>query len=199
MLGPLATLLALTLATPALAQSLPLTPRQSEGPYYPRVKPPETDADLTRLGAGPVAKGDVFVLKGRVVDVAGRPIAGARVEIWQTDRQGVYLHPDDPRTGRRDRDFQFYGETRSDGAGAFAFRTITPARYPGRPPHIHAKIAPPGGPTLTTQFYFAGDDLSGDGIARRLGAALADVTLTPAPGAGGEREATVRVVLPAAR
>ena len=187
----------LLLAAPASAQLAP-TPAQTEGPYYPtRLKPSETDNDLTRIGTGPQAKGDVLLISGTVVDPAGQPVAGARVEIWQTDHQGVYMHPDDPSTKRRDMAFQFYGEAKSDVAGTFTFRTIIPARYPGRAQHIHAKITPPGGPTLTTQLYFAGDpDLGRDGPARSLGRALADVTLAPSPGkAAGTLEATVRIVV----
>ena len=187
--------LLLAAATPAAA--LELTPAQTEGPYYPRTRPTETDADLTRVGGGGVAKGDVVVLNGRVFDPEGRAIADARVEIWQTDHQGIYLHPGDPRTGERDKAFQFYGETRSAADGAFSFRTILPAAYPGRPRHIHAKITPPGGKTLTTQFYFKDDaGLMRDGIARRLGKELDRVTLAPARAAADAAlEAAVTVVV----
>ena len=194
---------ALLMAMSSAALALDPTPAQTEGPYYPRTKPAETDPDLTRVGAGAIATGDVLVLSGRVVDVAGRPIADARVEIWQTDYQGIYLHPGDARTAQRDKAFQFYGETRSAADGGFTFRTIVPGPYTGRPRHIHAKITPPGGPTLTTQFYFKGDaDLSRDGISRRLGKALAGVTLAPARPAGqtgAPLEAAITIVLPRGR
>lgn len=187
----------LLVATPVAAQ-LPATPAQTEGPYYPsRQRPVETDNDLTRLSQGPQAKGDIVLIKGTVVDLEGQVIADARVEIWQADHQGIYMHPDDPNTARRDRTFQFYGETRSDASGAFVFRTIIPARYPGRARHIHAKVTPPGGATLTTQFYFEGDRaLDGDGVARQLGTRLADVMLAPRPDASsGVLEASVRLVI----
>lgn len=181
------------------AAALDLTPSQTEGPYYPRQKPAETDSDLTRVGGGPVAKGDVLVLTGKVVDPAGAAIAGARVEIWQTDHQGIYLHPGDGRVAQRDKNFQSYGETRSAADGGFTFRTIVPALYPGRSRHIHAKITPTGGATLTTQFYFKGDPgLAGDGIARRLGKALAGVTLDPKRAGDGKDvplDASVTVVV----
>ncbi len=192
------TLIGLLLAAATPASALELTPAQTEGPYYPRTRPAETDADLTRVGGGGgVAKGDVVVLNGRVLDPEGRAIADARVEIWQTDHQGIYLHPGDPRTGERDKAFQFYGETRSAADGAFSFRTILPAAYPGRPRHIHAKITPAGGKTLTTQFYFKDDaGLMHDGIARRLGKSLEAVTLAPAKvAADAALEAAVTVVV----
>lgn len=192
------TTLPLLVLLPAAAVALELTPAQTEGPYYPREKPADIDADLTRIGQGPQAKGEVLVLAGKVVDVDGKPIERARVEIWQTDAQGIYMHAGDGRTGQRDKSFQFYGETTTDAAGAFTFRTILPAPYTGRPRHIHAKVTPPGGATLTTQFYFKGDaDLARDGISRRLGKALDSVTLTPVKATGGDgaSTATVQIVV----
>ena len=32
-----------------------------------------------------------------------------------------------------------------------------PGLYPGRTRHIHVKVQPPGGSTLTTQLYFPGE------------------------------------------
>jgi protocatechuate 3,4-dioxygenase beta subunit len=172
------------------------TPEQTEGPFFPLTKPSDTDWDLTRIGEGAVAKGDVFTLEGRVVDVGGTALANARIEIWQTDHQGIYLHPGDARFAQRDRTFQGYGDVRSVADGSFRFRTIQPARYPGRARHIHAKITAPGLRPLTTQFYFAGDpDLARDGIARRLGPALASVSLDPKPAADGSRTASLTLVL----
>lgn len=186
----------LLLALVGPASALDLTPAQTEGPYYPRSKPSERDADLTRVGAGPVAKGQVVVLQGKVVDTAGQPIAGSIVEIWQTDAKGIYMHPGDSRTAVRDTAFQFYGETPTGADGTFSFRTILPAPYSGRPRHIHAKIKPPGGATLTTQFYFVDDaDIARDGIARSLGKALASVTLAPARPAGAAADAPLQATV----
>lgn len=183
-----------------LAAALELTPAQTEGPFYPTVMPRETDNDLTRVGDGPLASGVVLVLDGTVVDADGRPLAGATIEIWQTDHRGIYFHPGAPRTAERDQAFQFYGLTKTDAGGRFSFRTIEPARYPGRARHIHAKITPAGARTLTTQFYFKDDaDLLKDGIARRLGKALESVKLAPVArpdSATAERGASLRVVMP---
>ena len=38
----------------------------------------------------------------------------------------------------------------------FAFNTIVPVAYGGRPPHIHVKIWRDGGELLTTQVYLRG-------------------------------------------
>ena len=191
-------LVLLLLAMPtAEVAALELTPAQTEGPYYPRRKPAETDTDLTRIGSGASAKGQVLMLDARVVDPQGKPIDAALVEIWQSDHQGIYLHPDDPQTARRDTAFQFYGAARTDADGRVRFTTIRPPPYEGRPSHIHAKITPPKGVTLTTQFYFADDPgLARDGIARRLGKALDRVTLRPVPSAGtGTLEAAHTIVV----
>jgi protocatechuate 3,4-dioxygenase beta subunit len=186
---------AILLATTLGAHGLELTPRQAEGPYYPVRKPAETDADLTRVGSGPQAAGDVLVLNGAVVDGEGKPVSGARVEIWQTDAKGVYMHPDDPNSKRRDQAFQSYGETVTDAAGAFSFRTIMPSVYGGRARHIHAKITPPGAQTLTTQFYFKGDEqLRRDFLAARAGRDLDRLLLDPKP-AAGILEAKITIVV----
>jgi len=188
----------LGIMAPAVS-ALELTPSQSEGPFYPTKKPADAGPDLTQHGSGAPAKGDVLALQGKVVDASGSPIANTRVEIWQSDYQGIYMHPRDQRTANRDKAFQFYGETLTGTDGQFAFRTIMPAPYSGRPRHIHAKITPPGGATLTTQFYFKGDDadLERDSIVRRLGPALERVTLNPVPKAGsdGVLEATIAIVV----
>jgi len=42
----------------------------------------------------------------------------------------------------------------TDSQGRYQFETIMPTIYPGRTAHIHVKITPPGGQTLTTQLYF---------------------------------------------
>jgi protocatechuate 3,4-dioxygenase beta subunit len=153
-----------------------------EGPYYPVRKPADRDNDLTRLGGGTTAQGDVLVLNGRVVNQKNAPVHAARVELWQTDSRGVYMHPDDPGTQKRDLAFQFYGEATTDAGGAFVFRTVMPGLYGERPRHMHMKIIQRNGATLTTQIYFKGDDrLAGDFLTRRLGARLAALLIDPQP------------------
>ena len=113
----------------------------------------------------------------------GRPVRGARIEIWQCDAFGVYHHPRD-RGGPADANFQGFGATTSDGEGAYRFRTIEPVPYPGRTPHIHFRIIGPGFEPLTTQMYVAGHALNErDGLYLRLGgqARLVTVELVPAP------------------
>ena len=73
------------------------TPHEEVGPMYPVVKPVDRGFDLTVNPAnGEQAKGQVVYLSGRVLDTTGAPIAGAHVELWQTNMHGRYDHPADP-------------------------------------------------------------------------------------------------------
>ena len=146
-----------------------LTPRQTEGPFYPPELPTDIDNDLVRVtGADTEAIGKVAHVMGRVLGSSGRPIPGALVEIWQCDANGRYLHPAD-RGGQRDPAFQGFGRARTDASGAYRFRTIRPVAYSGRTPHIHFKIFHDGGELLTTQMYVAGEPSNArDGLYRRL-------------------------------
>ncbi len=164
----LATLAAACAAAPVGA--LTLTPPQTAGPFYPDIMPEDDDADLTRVhGSDRVALGEITELTGRVLDASGRPIAGARVEIWQCDANGRYRHSRE-RGGREpDPGFQGFGHAVCDDDGGYRFRTIRPVPYPGRTPHIHYLVELPDGSRLVTQLYVAGDPgNAGDGLYRRL-------------------------------
>jgi protocatechuate 3,4-dioxygenase beta subunit len=69
------------------------------------------------------------------------------------------------------------------------FRTIRPALYEGRTPHIHVKVKLARRELLTTQLYVEGDPHNGgDGLWRRLSAAdRAALTVPFVPGADGLR------------
>ena len=143
---------------------LVLTPSQAEGPFYPVELPADRDADLSVVdGADGPAAGEPLIVEGRLLTTDGVPIEGAVVEIWQTDHQGVYLHPQDPGIADRDEAFQGYGESVTDAAGGWSFRTILPELYGGRPRHIHAKVKMAGETALTTQIYFSGGDIPEQG------------------------------------
>lgn len=125
-------------------------------------EPPVSEPAPSDTFTAPVtATGEIILLSGRVLDVNGDPVAGAGVEIWQTDANGVYDHPGDLYTGSRDPGFQFYGTSITDEYGEYRFRTLRPGEYEPRPPHIHVKIRLDGVPVLTTQLYFA--DRGNDG------------------------------------
>lgn len=168
-----------------------LTPRASEGPFYPRpsMRRRDTDNDLVRIaGAVREAGGEVIALRGTLRDRAGQPLAGHRVEIWQVDMAGNYMHPRDRRSANFDPAFQGFGHDITDEGGAYAFRTIKPVVYPGRTPHIHVKVLRGRREVLTTQFYIAGHpDNARDGLYRRMSRAEADaVSMRFAPGPDGD-------------
>jgi protocatechuate 3,4-dioxygenase beta subunit len=133
------------------------TPSQGLGPFYPYGPEVERDADLVTVkGGSGLAKGDITLLSGRVLDVHGRPVSGVRVEIWQCDAFGRYHHSRDTRNAPRDPNFQGYGVVSTTTDGTYRFRTIKPVPYPGRAPHIHFRLAGRDIPYLVTQMYIAG-------------------------------------------
>lgn len=191
--APRRTIAAAFVAFPALwlgtraqpAVRLHPTPAQTEGPFYPLRFPADADADLLRNGALRYTAGQPTWLHGTVQDLAGQPVRGAQVEIWQCDEEGHYDHPGDG--GRQNPAFQGFGRTAVAADGSWRFRTIKPAPYSGRTPHIHVKVKLGGRDLLTTQLYVAGDPGNArDMIWRRLSVADRDaVTLAFTPGADG--------------
>jgi protocatechuate 3,4-dioxygenase beta subunit len=156
--------------TSARAQPAParrLTPSQTEGPFYPVALPADADNDLLRHGTLVYTRGQPSWVQGIVMDLAGQPVRGAQVEIWQCDHAGHYDHPGDG--GRIDKAFQGFGRTSVDAEGRYRFRTIRPVAYSGRTPHIHVKVKLGTRELLTTQLYVEGEPLNEkDFLWRRL-------------------------------
>lgn len=142
------------------------------GPFYPpdpkglpffgarALSPLPEGNDLTAGVGGRGAEGERMVLQGRVMNTAGQPLAGARVEIWQVDARGHYA----VETGAdRDPGFSGYGVQRADASGRYAFTTIRPCgygRYGGlikRAAHIHLRVAAAGRAPLATEVWFEGE------------------------------------------
>jgi len=110
------------------------TRADSEGPFY------IPGAPLT------TATGTGLNVSGQVLGSPDcRPIAGARIEWWQTNRSGRY-------------DGDHRGSQVTDSDGNFRFATDFPGLYPGRPAHIHFKASAPGFRSLTTQLYLRGGE-----------------------------------------
>src|SRR5437868_5982605 len=147
------------LAVPgAFAKELLLTPRQTEGPFYPDKLPLDTDNDLIVVNDSVTsAVGQVTWLSGRVLDPRGDPIRNALVEIWQCDNNGAYLHSGTGNKDHRDSNFQGFGRFLTGSKGEYYFRTIKPVPYPGRTPHIHYAVKYKGQSKFTTQCYVKGD------------------------------------------
>lgn len=177
------------------AGTLRATPSQTEGPFYPLDLPDDHDADLLRHGDLVTRDGQPATVEGTVVDLDGRALRGAAVEIWQCDAHGVYNHPGD--RGRHDPAFQGFGRTTVDADGRWRFRTLRPVPYSGRTPHIHVKVRLGRRELLTTQLYVEGDPGNArDFLWRRLSddeRALVTVPFRPAAD-GGVRAAFPIVV-----
>lgn len=170
------------------------TPAQTEGPFYPVVFPEDSDNDLLRNGALNYPEGQVAWLEGTVRDLAGRPVVGAQVEIWQCDHTGHYHHPGDGALA--DPRFQGFGRCAVATDGGYRFRTLRPVAYSGRTPHIHLKVKLGARELLTTQVYAADDPGNWrDFLWRRLAAAdRAALTVPFVRGADGLR-ATFPIVV----
>jgi protocatechuate 3,4-dioxygenase beta subunit len=172
------------------AALLPPTPPQTPGPFYPNRLPLDSDSDLVRVaGRAQPASGRVAHIFGRVLDRRGRPLTGARVEIWQCDAFGNYLHPGGGGS-QADPGFQGYGRRTVAADGAYRFRTIKPVAYGSRTPHIHFAVSGPGIERLTTQMYVAGEPRNArDGILNRVRDPRARARLVVALEAAPELEA----------
>ena len=164
------------------AQSKPLepTPTDAEGPFYPRRIPAEADFDLTRVaGRSGAAEGTPLAMSGRVLTANGKPLAGARVELWQCDARGHYHHVGG---SAGDENFQGYGVVTTDAEGRYAFRTIRPVPYASRPPHLHFKLAHARTQPLTTQLYPRGESAErgmGFGVSGREARSRLEFVLMP--------------------
>ena len=156
-------------ATSAFAEMLALTPRMTEGPYYPDTLPLDQDNDLIHVNEHTTdAIGTVTQLSGRVLDVQGKPLKNALVELWQADDNGTYIHSAGSQRAERDLGFQGYGRFETDSKGGWKFRTIKPGLYTGRTRHYHFAITLKGAKRrFTTQLFFAGEPGNDrDGVLR---------------------------------
>ncbi|RKT55592.1 dioxygenase [Saccharothrix australiensis] len=117
------------------------------------------------------ARGQPCWVEGRVTDVAGRPVPGARIEVWEADDDGFYdVQYADGRVAAR-------GHLHTDEHGGYRFWALTPTPYPiphdgpvggllratGRSPmraaHLHFMVSAAGMRTLVTHIFVRGDDL----------------------------------------
>ena len=146
----------------------PADPRATEstvfGPFF------VDDAPEVPLG-GDIAGGASGVpcwVTGRVTDTAGAPVAGARIDLWEADDDGLYDVQRDGGTAAR-------GWLRSGPDGEYRFWSLRPTPYPipddgpvgdllaatgrgpMRPAHLHFKVTAPGYRTLVTHIFVAGD------------------------------------------
>lgn len=117
------------------------------------------------------APGEPCWVEGTVTDTEGRPVADARIEVWEADEDGFYdvQYADDRVAGR--------GHLFSAADGSYRFWAVTPTPYPipddgpvgrllaatGRSPmraaHLHFLVASPGLRTLVTHVFPRGGEL----------------------------------------
>jgi catechol 1,2-dioxygenase len=93
-----------------------------EGPFYlpnaPRLEAPYA---LPRRSD---ERGDALFFCGRVTSSDGTPLAGAELDMWQADADGLYsnIHPNIPEWNLR-------GRFNSGSYGTFEVRTVVPPPY----------------------------------------------------------------------
>lgn len=154
------------------------TPRTIEGPLYVAGAPESTG--FARMDDGSDTEGHTLILHGTVYDAAGKPLPGAKVEVWHCDTRGFYSHFDP--TGKQG-PFNMRRTVIADQNGQYRLQTIVPSGYgvpPGspteklltalgrhglRPAHIHYFISADGHRKLTTQINIEGDPLINDDFA----------------------------------
>ena len=124
--------------TPACGSDHAPTLRQTEGPFFT----PNSPERQSLFEAG--VTGRTLELTGFVLTRSCKPLPRVLIDFWQADAKGEY-----DNQGFRLRGHQF-----TDGEGRYRLRTIVPARYTGRTPHIHVKVQAANRPVLTTQLYF---------------------------------------------
>lgn len=99
--------------------------------------------DLTQCN-GQTALGQHITISGQVLEVGGRPTRNTILEIWQTDANGVFRNPLDPRYSEADTGFCGWGRARTDTQGKYRFRTVLPGSYSEngatRCPHINVMV-----------------------------------------------------------
>ena len=112
-------------------------------------------------------KGEPMVVHGRILDVDGNPVQGARIDVWQANDEGFY----DVQQKGYQPDFNLRGVFRTGADGRYWFRGVKPkyypipddgpigvllaelGRHPYRPAHLHYIISAEGHDELTTHIF----------------------------------------------
>ena len=153
------------------------TPWTIEGPLYVAGAPESTG--FARMDDGSEDdKAEVLILHGQVRDVNGRPLVGAKVEIWHANTLGNYSYFDKSQS-----DYNLRRTVITDAEGRYAVRSIVPVgyacpaggsteailsaigRHGNRPAHIHFFVSADHHRHLTTQLNIDGDPYLHDDFA----------------------------------
>jgi hydroxyquinol 1,2-dioxygenase len=136
------------------------------GPFHVENAPPvDLGGDISNG-----AKGMPCFVRGKVVGAGGEVVAGATLDVWQADSDGLY------DLQRADLDCpQNRGVLYTDAQGKFNFQSTVPVAYPiphdgpvgqmliatknhpWRPAHLHFRIQADGYETLVTHVFRKGD------------------------------------------
>lgn len=139
------------------------TPEDLVGPFLPLRY--QGDADLTRVPGQPArAQGQPIRIRGRVTDDRCRPLAGARLEVWQANTFGRYADDRDHSARPLDPGFQGNALIAAGADGRYSILTVKPGSYRGtanmRAPHVHFRVTGAGCHDDIVQMYFAGEALN---------------------------------------
>jgi hydroxyquinol 1,2-dioxygenase len=152
-------------------QSNGATPSTVEGPFHVPNAPPM--ANGANMAAN--APGIPCFCIGKVHGLAGEPVAGATLDLWQTDGEGLYEAQKPGIDGPWMR-----GIYRAQPDGTYLIRTVAPIAYTipmdgtvgelmnrtnmshMRPAHIHFAVEAPGYHGLVTHLFQAGDEWIND-------------------------------------
>ncbi len=135
------------------------------GPFHMVESPPRQLGDDIALDG----KGTPCLVSGQVTGADGEPLAGAVVDVWQTNEDGFYdvQQPDVQPPGN------LRGLFTADHDGRFWFRSVVPryypipddgpvgrllaatGRHPNRPAHLHFIVSAPGYRPVTTHVFVA--------------------------------------------
>lgn len=141
------------------------TPDQILGPFYPTRQRFFAGTDLTQTeSGGGLARGEIIEVRGRILNLEGEPIRGARLSIWQANSVGRYRHINDRSAAPLDPNFVGSTSIRSKDDGSYAIKTVKPGAYAAiedwtRPPHVHFEVHGRF-ERLVTQMYFPGEPLN---------------------------------------
>jgi len=142
------------------------TPSTVEGPFHIPDAPEVADGGDMAKGA----PGIPCFVSGKVRGLAGEPIGGAILDLWQTDGEGLYEEQ------RRTAEPWMRGIYRTRPDGSYTIRTVAPISYSIpmdgpigeffsrtnmshiRPAHIHFAISAPGYHGVVTHLFQKGDE-----------------------------------------
>jgi catechol 1,2-dioxygenase len=112
-------------------------------------------------------KGEDMVVRGRIRDVDGKPIEGAKIDVWQANEDGFY----DVQQKGIQPDFNLRGVFHTGSDGKYWFKAVRPrhysipadgpvgellaalGRHPFRPAHLHFIVSKDGFDTLITHIF----------------------------------------------